>query len=111
MASAKAKYFTDGSYEQVMLAKTQRTANRHGHSPFSKDSYLSTSEQQVPAGAYTQHEEPLLQQEDISITSPLEDEASNETTANPAPTGGLAGPGSDHSSANSSASEEDSGAN
>jgi hypothetical protein len=42
MASAKHKFFNDGSYEHVLLAKLDRPANEYGHSLFTKDSYLTT---------------------------------------------------------------------
>ena len=65
MASAKAKFFSDGSYEQVLLAKEERQHNQFGHSPFSRDSYLSTRPMGSPEGANT--EDDGDRQENISI--------------------------------------------
>ena len=77
MISAKDKYFSDGLYEQVLLVKEDRQVNdQFGHSPFSRDSYLSTRPTQESEGADTYDDPP--EQEDISIlskTAPRESEA------------------------------------
>jgi hypothetical protein len=67
MASAKQKFFTDGSYEQVLLAKAERQCNKFGHSPFSRDSYLSTQPSRESEEADIEDEP--TNQEDISIMS------------------------------------------
>ena len=71
MASAKEKFYNDGAYEMVMLNKVDRHDNKHGHSPFTKDSYLSINQREDSDRA--NHED---DQEDVSIMSkPILNEA------------------------------------
>ena len=71
MAAAKELFYNDGAYEMVMLNKVDRHDNRHGHSPFTKDSYLSTHQREDSEGANHADD-----QEDVSIMSkPILDEA------------------------------------
>lgn len=67
LASTMRKFFADGAYEQVLVAKMDRQTNEFGHSSFSRDSYLSTRPTRVPEGA--DHEDDQEDQENISISS------------------------------------------
>ena len=80
MTSAKRKFFTDGSYEQVLLAKLDRPDNDYGHSPFTKDSYLMSFQEQEPDGTDHVHDQEL-QQEDISIMAPALEEQEGRSLA------------------------------
>ena len=53
MISAQDKFFSDGSYEQVLLVKADSQQSQFGHSPFSRDSYLSTRPMQLSEEANT----------------------------------------------------------
>ena len=64
MKSAKEKKFSDGSYEQVLLMKSDHD-NEFGHSPFCRDSYVSTQPRGESEGAESE-DEPLFQ-ENINI--------------------------------------------
>jgi hypothetical protein len=64
MKSAKEKFFSDGAYEQVLLMKSDHD-NEFGHSPFCRDSYVSTQPQGESEGADSEDEPPF--QENISI--------------------------------------------
>jgi hypothetical protein len=96
MTSAKDEFFSNGAYEHVLANKQDRDIqpNSFGHSPFSRDSYLS-SKQDESEGASEQGQEvqeqlcimdalqgsdPLADplDEDMSdASSVLEDEAAN----------------------------------
>jgi hypothetical protein len=92
MTSAKAKFFSKGAFEEVLLAKMDRQTNKFGHSPFSRDSYLSSRTTDTSEG--TDNEDEPEAQEDISITAkaaPEEQVMQVEQEENP-------DPGSDHSS-------------
>jgi hypothetical protein len=67
MVSAKDRFCSDGSYEQVLMAKAERQHNQFGHSSFSRDSYLSTQPMRASEGADT--EDDGAPQESISIMS------------------------------------------
>jgi hypothetical protein len=76
MISAKEKYFNDGAYEYCLDNKLDRESNVHGHSPFTRDSYLSTFQSEVPSGADNEYDPEV--QDDVCImfkASPLLDEA------------------------------------
>ena len=62
MRSAQDNFFSDGSYEQVLAIKSENL-NSFGHSPFSRDSYLSTRPMQESEGAESEDDP----QENISI--------------------------------------------
>ena len=69
MASAKEKFYSDGAYEFVCENKSDRPMNQFGHSPFTKDSYLSTHQRQESDGADGTDDHQHPQQEDFSFMS------------------------------------------
>jgi hypothetical protein len=77
MKSSKARYFSDGTYEKVLVAKAARPNSKFGHSPYSKDSYLSTQVYLATEGADTGDDPQNRYQEDFDLNSAprLDDQA------------------------------------
>jgi hypothetical protein len=87
MASAKQRFFTNGAYEHVLANKEDRDIqpDAFAHSPFSRDSYLSTQREEYEGAADQGHND---EQERICImdghvddTPPLDDVLDNESEA------------------------------
>ena len=76
LASAKNKFFSDGSFEYVLSAKQDRPNNVFGHSAFGKDSYLCTQRAQVTEGA-SMDSDPTALQEDVCIMFAESEQESN----------------------------------
>ena len=87
MTSAKQRFFTNGAYEHVLANKEDRDIqpDAFAHSPFSRDSYLSTQREEYEGAADQGHND---EQERICImdghvdnTAPLDDVVDNESEA------------------------------
>jgi hypothetical protein len=67
LASAKAKFFSDGSYEEVLHAKLDLPNNMHGHTPFNRQAYLASYEMDNSEGANTMEDTSAPPQEDVCL--------------------------------------------